>query len=452
MKLSATQTKAIDYLTDKESKEVLYGGGAGSGKSFLGAYWILKSAIKYPNTRWLIGRAVAKTLRDTTLKTFWMVCKEQEIRADIHYKYIWPSMIVFKNGSEVILKDLFQYPSDPDFDELGSLEITGAFIDEANQVTHKAKSIVRSRIRYGLDEYGLIPKSLYTCNPAHNWVKSEFRDPFIQGTLDKSKKFVQALLKDNPYITPHYKENLMSLEKRDRDRLLYGHWDYDEDPAMLMAFANIEALFTNSHIEPSGQKYMAIDVARFGKDKTVIRIWHGYVCIKRIALDQSSITEVGNLIKRLSKEYQVPVSNIVIDEDGIGGGVVDQLPGCKGFIANARPINMKQNEKYDSLKAQCCYKLAELINNKLMYEPMETHQIKEKLTEDLQHIKDKGIDKDGTRGIMSKDKVKEALGRSPDDGDTYVMRMMFELRSNYGEYENINRYKPALKRVPVHKF
>jgi len=39
---------------------------------------------------------------------------------------------------------------------------------EVSPVVAKAKAIVGSRIRYKLDEFGLTPKMLLTCNPARN--------------------------------------------------------------------------------------------------------------------------------------------------------------------------------------------------------------------------------------------------------------------------------------------
>ena len=41
MDLSIKQTLTLDYLEDKTTKEVIYGGGAGGGKSVLGVYWVL---------------------------------------------------------------------------------------------------------------------------------------------------------------------------------------------------------------------------------------------------------------------------------------------------------------------------------------------------------------------------------------------------------------------------
>ena len=54
---------------------------------------------------------------------------------------------------------------------------------------------------------------------------------------------------------------------------------------------------------------------------------------------------------------QVPNSNTIADEDGVGGGVVDYLK-CKGFVNNSRPLN---DENYDNLKSQCTFVAAKKI-------------------------------------------------------------------------------------------
>ena len=79
MELTIKQTEALDYLEDASTVEVLYGGGAGGGKSVLGCYWLLKCALKYPGSRYLMARATAATLRQTTLNTFWYVARMQGI-------------------------------------------------------------------------------------------------------------------------------------------------------------------------------------------------------------------------------------------------------------------------------------------------------------------------------------------------------------------------------------
>jgi len=43
MKLLAKQNKAVRYLKDSDTTELLYGGAAGGGKSALGCLWLIES-------------------------------------------------------------------------------------------------------------------------------------------------------------------------------------------------------------------------------------------------------------------------------------------------------------------------------------------------------------------------------------------------------------------------
>lgn len=399
----------------------------GGGKTALGCYWQLKMRLKYPNTRGLIGRAVLKTLKETTLVSFFQVAKMQGLEAGKHYKYNGQmSQIELFNGSVILLKDLYAYPSDPNFDELGSLEITDAFIDEANQIEDKARNIIKSRIRYQLDENELIPKVLYTCNPAKNWTYSEFYKPQVDGTIAKNKQFIPSLIDDNPFISRHYKENLLTLDTVSKERLLFGNWEYSNDPSILIEYDKILDSFNSGYI-PTGPHYITCDVARFGSDSTVVGIWDGF----RVKLHQyngKSVVEVAEIIKQFQAEHQVPTSHIVIDEDGVGGGCVDLIAGCKGFVNNSSPLEnpiTRQKENFDNLKSQCYYKLAEYINdNKIFINATGT--TKEKIIQELEQVKQKSVDNDGKKGVMPKDKVKALIGRSPDFSDCLAMRMIFE--------------------------
>jgi len=165
--LTNKQKQAFKYMLDNTTTELLYGGAAGGGKSYLLCAYAIINCLQYPGVRGLIGRSKLDALKKTTLLTFWDVCNQWNIKAGEHYTYNAQSnVITFYNGSSIILKDLFLYPSDANFDSLGSLELTFACIDEANQITEKAKNILSSRLRYKLDEYGLIPKLYMSCNPA----------------------------------------------------------------------------------------------------------------------------------------------------------------------------------------------------------------------------------------------------------------------------------------------
>ena len=67
---TSTQKQAIKYLVDKETNELLFGGGAGGGKSYCGCSFLILCCIKYPSTRYLMGRSKLDALKKTTLNTF----------------------------------------------------------------------------------------------------------------------------------------------------------------------------------------------------------------------------------------------------------------------------------------------------------------------------------------------------------------------------------------------
>ena len=431
MKLTVKQTIALDYLEDNITNEVLFGGGAGGGKTALGCYFQIKRRLKYPETRGLIGRAVLKTLKETTLVSFFQVAKIQGLVANEHYRYNGQSnQIEFFNGSVILLKDLFQYPSDPNFDELGSLEINDSFIDEANQVTDKAKNIVKSRIRFRLDDYNLIPKQLYTCNPAKNWTYSEFYKPDRDNELEPNKKFIQSLVDDNPFISKHYKQNLLTLDKESKERLLFGNWEYLSDPSSLIDYDKIINSFSNDFVS-SGDKYITCDVARFGSDSTVIGVWSGYR-VKVYRYSKKSIVEVAQIVRQLMAENSVPISNVLLDEDGVGGGAVDIL-NCRGFVNNSSPLEnpiSRTKDNFDNLKSQCYFKLAEKINSDEIFIDCPSN-FKQMIVEELEQIKQKSVDNDAKKGIIPKDKVKQLIGRSPDFSDMLAMRTWFEFKPKF---------------------
>jgi hypothetical protein len=125
----------------------------------------------------------------------------------------------------------------------------------------------------------------------------------------------------------------------------------------------------------------------------------------------------------------VPFSQIIADEDGIGGGVVDILRGIKGFVAQSTPFpnpTTGNPDNFANLKAQCAYKLAEMVNNHKLVVRNISPQDKELLIQELEQIKTKDADKEGKLKILGKDEVKERIGRSPDIADTLLMRMYFE--------------------------
>ena len=151
---------------------------------------------------------------------------------------------------------------------------------------------------------------------------------------------------------------------------------------------------------------------------------------KVVSLSQSSVTTTIEQINKMSIENGVQRSHIIVDEDGVGGGVKDGISGCKGFVNGSKAL---KNENFQNLKTQCYFKLAELVNQGKVAVKDKAH--KQAIIEELEIIKRDKIDKDTQKlSIIPKDTIKSLLGRSPDYADALMMRMWYEVKGNYGVY------------------
>jgi hypothetical protein len=178
------------------------------------------------------------------------------------------------------------------------LEITGAFVDECNQITEKCWNIVKSRIRYRLDDYGLTPKILGTCNPARNWVYDRFYEPHIKGRLEAGKMFIQSLVEDNYKISKHYKDNLQGLDEMSRERLLYGNWEYlDMTDLWAYAFRRDKHLGECS-LNRSESVFLSFD---FNRNPIVCSVYQHYndtiYCLEVISIEDATIYRLCDEIK-----------------------------------------------------------------------------------------------------------------------------------------------------------
>jgi len=418
------QFLALEKLYDFETKYIGFGGGAGGGKSWIGAEWELAMCLNFPGVRYFMAREELKSLKDTTVKTFFKVAKKHGVMDEFRY-YEHYSAIRFKNGSEIALLELKYVPSDPLFERFGSTEYTGGLIEEAGKVHFNAFDTLKSRVGRQLNEQYNIPKKvLITFNPKKNWLYHTFYKPNKEGTLEAGYVFIQSLAIENDKIDKGYLESLDEIKDPTlKKRLKYGEWEYEDDPLSLVSYDNILNIFTNSYVS-GGKKYITADIARFGDDKVVIRVWDGLRVIKKEKRSKLKVTESAALIKSLANTYRIPMSEVIVDEDGIGGGVVDIL-GCKGFVALSSPLH---GGNFDMLKSQCGYRLSELINENLIFEDEQSPAERELIIEEIEQLKRKTEDSDKKQAIMPKDKIKDLIGRSPDDLDTFIMRAWWELR------------------------
>jgi hypothetical protein len=419
MKINLKQRKAYNCLRDDIHKFILYGGAGGGGKSWLGCEWLMQCCEKLPGTRWFIGRNNLSDTRESVLVTWEKVAK--------HHAYNAYRMndrgIKTGTGSEIVFLDLTHYPKkDPLYERLGSKEFTGGWIEEAGEVHFGAFDVLKSRIgRHMNDDYGVIPKMLITCNPKKNWLYNEFYKPGKENRLKAPYCFIAALATDNPFLPPDYIQTLYEIkDKATKERLLYGNWEYDDNPASLCDFDAITDVFTNT-AKRSARKSISADLAMQGRDRFIAGYWEGYKV--RIEIDKEKATgkSIETDLRRIMAENGVGRSQTIADSDGLGAYLESYLNGIKTFHAGARAVD---NENYASLKDECAYKLAESINNREL-QIICTKEQEQRLLEELPLLMRANIDDDkGKKRIISKEVMKERLQHSPDYLDMLIMGML----------------------------
>ena len=251
--ISEVQSLAMQQFDDPQVVSIVFGDGAGGGKSFLIGLLCAIACKKYPGTRWGLARKELKSLKQTTLATLISKVHRTLGITENDYKINFlDSTLEYTNGSSILLLDLTAKPSDPEMESLGSLELTGAFVDEVGEVNKKAYDVLASRVnRWMNKEYGITGKVVSSCNPSPGFVRQEYFDKYdaLGGgrmqrwktgsvwvndeRVDAYSAYVRSTVLDNPFIDQNYVEGLRRLPPQEKKRLLDGDWDYmDEDDSL----------------------------------------------------------------------------------------------------------------------------------------------------------------------------------------------------------------------------
>lgn len=441
------QTQAWNAWESEHITELGYGGAAGGGKSRLGCYLAIVIAEMHPGSRCAIGRKELKTLRLTTLSTMFEVLAELGYKEGA-YKYdAQQGVITFPNKSQILLLDTAYSPQDPEYTRFGSLEITWAWIDESNETPEKAKSILKTRVGRKNNLNGKIVKAFWleTFNPNKGHVYRDYYQPWKDGTLPSYRTFIRALPGDNPYLPEAYILNLERADKVTRERLLKGNFEFDDNPQKIMFYEAICDLTKNTLVNNSPIKTIIADIARFGGDKIVIGTFKG---LELYALGVYTYQGIDKTIEQIRDEALtegVSFMNILVDEGGVGGGVVDGMRGIKGFNGASSPLSVwdfitsrMKPANFQNFRCQCYFKLGELVNERKMSVKVEKfrtniegYTLEKAISEIIEELDvvQKVDDSANTKlAIIPKSEIKELLGRSPDFADIFMMRMFFELK------------------------
>jgi hypothetical protein len=378
--------------------------------------------------------------------TFRKVCFHHKIPAGdwkLNGQY---NFIEFNNGSRIDLLDLAYQPRDPLYERLGSLEYSGGWIEEAGETDFMAFDVLKSRIGRQMNkDYNLLPaKLLLTFNPKKNWLYQLFYKPHRDGELPKEYAFIQSLYGDNPHTADTYGEDLAQIkDKATKQRLMHGNWDYDDSPKALFKYDALLDVFSNT-ITKTDDKYLIVDIADDGTDKTIFSFWEDLEEYRREEFEHLNTENIIDKIREYASRDRIPYSHIAVDAIGVGAGVASSsmLDGIVGFKSSYQAIKTDIDpvrlpnvhytnavplvSDYRNLRSQCVFVLADMVNKHKVASKV-SGRMKEDIIEELSIYQDasKG---DGRRMATLKEDVKELIGRSPDHSDTWIMRMYFVVK------------------------
>lgn len=438
---------------------VAFGGGAGGGKSVWECSMITLDAMRWPDTRYFIGRKELKNLMATTFITLTQeVFPRFGLVRDYHWKFNAQQSVVYlrqspqHKWSTISLLDLKRDPADPLYDRFGSHPFTRGAFEEMSEIEFRAFEVLMSRIgRYRNKELGIKAKAAGTLNPSEDWPYRIFYDKWnkagrptdpmkpltwIEAEMDGMKVekkfvFIPVLAKENPDIGRDYRVNLATISDPVlKARLEAGDWEFSDAADVLFDAQTLADLFTNK-VAFSEEKFMTVDSARMGGDKIVRKFWRGWDNYKTKWDVRQKTNKTVEIIRNDLISEGIPRENCLIDDPG--GGVVDNLEGTIQFVGASSPFGkvgeMEVREQYENLRTQCIYYASEHARaHKISVSDtdVESH---EWLAEELKQHKRRDADKDGKMKVSRKEEdIKPALGRSPDMADAFWMRAYFDLR------------------------
>lgn len=435
------QKEALEILLDKKPEYKLFDevglwGWAWGSKTFSGIFWQWFMRVQYPETHSFWGRKKLKDVRGSMMSTYKKFCRIYKVPEILQGSLDGQdNVLYFPNGSLIRFLELEYKPSDPDNDRFGSYEYTDGFIEESQQVDESVVETLQTRVGRQMNaEYWLPARVLETFNPSKGHIYRRFRAPseFKENNMPPNRVFIRSLATDNKYNTQEYLDKL-KFHKNPvvRQRLFYGNFDYDDTEGKLFDYDDLLDLATNPI--NFGDKCIICDPARQGRDTAVIIVWNGFTPIAYAEYKKSTNDILEAKIKEYANRYKINMKDVVVDEDGVGGWIVDHLK-CRGFLNNSSPVDTRTDAEkrtipppnFGILKDQCYKLLADnitKINTKVF-----PARIRQRIVDELDAISQRDIDKDGPFRIIKKEDLKKILWYSPDWADNFAMRMYLTLQ------------------------
>lgn len=431
------------------------GGAIRGGKTLAVVQCIFLLCKLFPGSKWAIVRKDLPRLKKTIIPTI-----EQFRPRDFVGKLNKADWVyTCTNGSQIILFPE-QLSTDPDLDRFKGLAVNGFAIEEANEIAemtfNKCKERLGSWIIQPTREYPHPeqPPALILCtfNPADNWVRGTFYDPWRNNTIRAPYRYTPALPKDNPYNTDEQRAAWAELPPEQYKRFIEGDWEAITDPRQLLTYQQIiDAAYVE---ERRGRKREGLDVASGGDsetgkhDDTVFALIDGNVIDGSAPFleRQNGWSEPTIALRARARMnlFGVHPSDYIIDSAPAGAYNILRRWGLqtKAFVAGAaavprfiqpisEPVSMRDRARgitrpqpklvasaftFENLRAQAWYEFAEGVKNGKYCILNPSKEMIRDLTAPRYDFRSEFKVK-----VSSRDEIIDMTGHSPDVGTAIIM-------------------------------
>jgi len=405
-------------------------GGSGSGKTAFSLLILHLLCSNYSGVRFAVVRKSEVTLKRATIPSFQEAIREL---TGANPKDIPISNMIAKypNGSEI----LFQWADaskDPTHSNLRGLELTGALIEEVNQVDKLCFDHLKTRIRYNTGftsmetgkKVNINPFIMTTCNPSNFWGKAYIYDRWVDGTLPPETYVSESVPLDNPKFqaNPSYIKMLESLPETEKQRFLHNNWEVSDNPAILIGLGVYKQRVFPKKVdaELKGEIIGGLDVSDEGSDNSVLALFKGNTLFELIEFEKMNQNDLALKVMKIMESYDMAKENsIIIDSTGLGVGTANRM-----IEAGWKPAKFKGGSKAQSKgKNNITFKNKRAESYWLFKECLEEESIElfkhDELVTEMTNIEYNSDDKQII--LEPKKRIKTRIGRSPDFADAVTM-------------------------------
>lgn len=379
--------------------------GIGTGKSLCLILKVLNICQDYSDSLVLIIRKEYTDLRDSTIKDFQrytgMIVDSNK---EVHFPN--KSVILFRHGDIA------------DLNILRNLNLTAFGIEQIDEYkSEDAFIFLRDRLRR--NNISLHQGFVVGNTNGHNFVWRMWKNnPF-----SKEYHLVEANTFQNAHNLPtDFIEDQKRMEHESPhhyNRFVMNSWEETEGDDFLLTWPILNYSIQLEMKDTSYKRILGTDVARFGDNETVFTIienrgikqWEQTYIEGH--LNKDTVWTTGRFLE-LWREFNCDIG--VVDDDNIGGGVVDQLKALSIEVKRFQGgTEAKKKEFYGNKRSEGFCEFEDLIKKGYLKILNDSKMVDQLLT-----IRYKFMSK-GQKLIVSKDEMKKKGIKSPDRADALMM-------------------------------